>query len=319
MLQGLSKIARRLLRDIQPRLVSSPPLARPAEEADQPSAPLERLKRVVVTDGVGRALFEEFAAHHQSERGHEETGWLLLGLRRGAEAVVLATLPAGVQRDAGLAHVRFNKAAQMVASRLLRQVERNLLVLGVVHTHPGTLRHPSSGDYRGDSVWVRQLRGQEGIFGIGTLEKDETSPAWLVERPRPHVQRQGRRRFTWFALAAGEKSYRTIPVEFTLGPDLGQGARGAWSTIERHAPAIERICRQQARVVLQAGREDEAALQLKVPLAEPGDAIEIDLIEEKVVFIVRTGGESHLVDPREPGIERALYQIMAELAERESS
>ncbi len=108
-------------------------------------------------------------------------------------------------------------------------------------------------------------------------------------------------------------------MDFTLGPDLGLDARGAWSTIERHAPAIERICRQQARVILRSGREQEAALQIKIPLAEPGDAIEIDLIEEKVVFVVRSGGESRLVDPHEPGIERALYLILAELADQATS
>src|SRR5947199_253116 len=83
----------------------------------------------------------------------------------------------------------------------------------VVLTHPGTLRHPSNGDYRGDSVWVSQLRGREGVFGIGTVEKEGSGPPWLVERPRPHVQRQGRSRFTWYALSADDRDYRTLPVE----------------------------------------------------------------------------------------------------------
>src|SRR5580698_6549248 len=282
MLQSLSKIAHRLLRDFKPPFAAAVlPAKLESEEPRSTLGHLEKLERVVLTDGVGRTLFEEFARHQQSERGHEETGWLLLGLRRETEAVVLATLPAGASRDAGVAHVRFNSAAQMVASRMLRQQERQLGILGVVHTHPGTLRHPSNGDYSGDSVWVHQLRGREGVFGIGTLEKDEIGPPWLVERPRPHVQRQGKRRFTWYALAAGEAAYRTIPVDYTLGPDLGFATHSAWPTIECHAEALERICRQQSRVTLKAGDQDGASLSVRIPLAEPGDAIELELVGQK--------------------------------------
>jgi proteasome lid subunit RPN8/RPN11 len=315
MLQSLSRIAHRLLRDFKPRVV---PVLLPAkaDPEDRGQSPIlfEKLERVVLTDGVGRTLFEEFAKHQKSERGHEETGWLLLGLRRENEAIVLATLPAGASRDAGVAHVRFNSAAQMVASRILRQTERRLGILGVVHTHPGTLRHPSNGDYSGDSVWVHQLRGREGIFGIGTLEKDEAGPGWLVERPRPHVQRQGRRRLTWYALGAGDAAYRTIPVEYTLGPDLGLVTHAAWPTIELHAEALERICRQQARVTLGGGDHDAASLKVRIPLAEPGDALELELVGEHAAFFVVRGNSTHAVDPKEPLIDRALYLILAELA-----
>jgi proteasome lid subunit RPN8/RPN11 len=315
MLQGLRGIAQRLFRNFQPGLATVQTLeAAEPEDRGQAPAPLEKLKRLVLTDGVGRSLFEDFARHQLSERGHEETGWLLLGLRRESEAIVLATLPAGATRDAGVAHVRFNSSAQMVASRVLRQQERRLAILGVVHTHPGTLRHPSSGDYRGDSVWVQQLRGREGVFGIGTLEKENGSPPWLVERPRPHVQRQGNRRFSWYVLAAGDRDYRTLPVEYTLGPDLGSLAQGVWPTIERHAESLERICRQQARVTLGARDEDGAVLKVRIPLAEPGEAIEMELLGEKTVFFVLRDGTTHAVDPKEPKIDQALYLIMAELA-----
>ncbi len=317
MLQGLSTLARRLLRDIQPKIALSSPAAEitSAEPGQEPNH-LEKLERVVLTDGVGRTLFEDFARHHASDRGHEETGWILLGLRRESEAVVLATLPAGANRDAGAGHVRFNKEAQMVGSRLLRQFERRLRMLGVVHTHPGTLRHPSAGDFQGDSRWVHQLRGLEGVFGIGTIEKDKTLPEWLVERTHPHVHRQGNRRFSWYVLGALDKSYRKISVEYTLGPDLGRSAHAVWPALERHAPAIERICRQQARVVLGAKSDQGSDLKLVIPLAEPGDSIEIEIVGEKAVYIVRLGGEQHVVDPKEAGIERGLYVILAELANR---
>jgi proteasome lid subunit RPN8/RPN11 len=315
MFQGLSIIAQRLLREFKPRQAPVQTLnAAEVDERNQPPTQFEKLNRLILTDGVGRTLFEDFARHQQSERGHEETGWLLLGLRRETEAIVLATLPAGASRDAGVAHVRFNSSAQMVASRILRQEERRLGILGVVHTHPGTLRHPSSGDYRGDSVWVQQLRGREGVFGIGTLEKESAGPPWLVERPRPHVQRQGKRRFSWYALGAGDREYRKLPVEYTLGPDLGFATHSVWPTIERHAEALERICRQQARVTLKVGDEERRGLTARIPLAEPGDAIELELLGEEVAYFILLGGTTHAVDPHERTIEKALYLIMAELA-----
>jgi hypothetical protein len=317
MLQGLSTLARRLLQNLQPsNALASPTLAAVSEDSGPDTAPLEKLKRVVLTDGVGRTLFEDFARHQASDRGHEETGWILLGLRREAEAIVLATLPAGTKRDAGATHVRFDKDAQMVGSRLLRQYERRLRMLGVVHTHPGTLRHPSPGDFQGDSRWVRQLRGLEGVFGIGTVEKDKIVPEWLVERTRPHVHRQANRRFSWYVLGALDKSYRKIPAEYTLGPDLGRPAHSVWSTLEQHAPAIERICRQQARVTLEVRGQEQTDLKLKIPLAEPGDLIEIEIVADKAAYVVQVGGEQHLVDPKAEGIERGLYMILAELANR---
>src|SRR5207244_3069537 len=97
----------------------------------------------VLTDGVGRTLFEEYAAHRTEARGEEETGWLLLGLREARQAVVLATLPAGTQREASASHVRFNTNGQAMGSRIVRQMDRRLTIVGLVHTHPGSLRHPS--------------------------------------------------------------------------------------------------------------------------------------------------------------------------------
>ena len=80
------------------------------------------LQRVLVADGVGRTLFREYAAHRGEARGDEETGWVLLGLREANEAVALATLPAGTERDASVAHVRFNSSGQALGSRIVRQL-----------------------------------------------------------------------------------------------------------------------------------------------------------------------------------------------------
>src|SRR5262245_32627439 len=157
---GWRDLARQLWALLTRSLRGTPaPAAALQGEPPVAAGPYDPLRRVLLTDGVGRTLFEEFAAHRAETRGDEETGWLLLGLREADQALVLATLPAGTQRDAGVAHVRFNSVAQAVGSRIVRQTDRRLSILGVVHTHPGSLRHPSDGDYEGDRVWVGQLRG----------------------------------------------------------------------------------------------------------------------------------------------------------------
>src|SRR5688572_8671942 len=68
----------------------------------------EKLERVVLTDAVARTLFDDFAKHKKGRRGDEEIGWVILGIREEREAIALATLPAGTQRSAGVAHVQFN-------------------------------------------------------------------------------------------------------------------------------------------------------------------------------------------------------------------
>ena len=188
MLQALVRNASRLFDKLHRSLfrfcrhVTTPPAAGRTD-----SGPAQRrrgavayanLQRVLLTDGVGRTLFEEYAGHRR-ERGEDETGWVLLGLRDAKEAVVLATLPAGALADSGSAHVRFNSEAQALASRVVRQADRRLSIVGVVHTHPGSLRHPSDGDYRGDREWVANLRGREGVFGIGTADAPGTPGAML--------------------------------------------------------------------------------------------------------------------------------------------
>src|SRR5215469_15263122 len=209
------------------------------------------LERVLLTDEVGRTLFEEYAEHRQSSRGEEETGWVLLGLREPREAVVLATLPAGAQRDAGVAHVQFNSNGQAMGSRIVRQIDRRLSILGVVHTHPGSLRHPSDGDFQGDSQWVGRLRGGDGIFAIGTADAETIPGTMIATQPRPHVQCLGELCLTWFALSEGDRKYRPLPVRMTLGPDFARPLHAVWETIERHAEPLDRLCRQQAGVSME--------------------------------------------------------------------
>ncbi len=121
MLQALVSTASRLLNDLNRSLFRRP--LPPVEEFVPSPVPraYQRLQRLVLTDHVCRTIFEEYAGHRQSTRGEEETGWVLLGLREAEEVLVLATLPAGAERSAGVAHARLNAGARARASRIVRQ------------------------------------------------------------------------------------------------------------------------------------------------------------------------------------------------------
>jgi proteasome lid subunit RPN8/RPN11 len=290
----------------------SPPSHAAARSASQL---LQPLRRVLLTDGVSRTLFEEYAAHRASGRGQEETGWLLLGRREGNDAIALATLPAGTQREAGVAHVRFSAAGQEVGSRIVRQRDRSLTALGVVHTHPGTLRHPSDGDFRGDSEWVGQLRGQEGIFAIGTADAhgNGCTDGLLGHHPRPHMQTFGHLCLSWYSLRQGDRQYRPLPVQMVLGPDLARPLHSVWPVIEAHAAQLDRLARQQAGLAFDLAK-DRPVLTVKVPLAESGDAILVMMEEKQVRYLLLRRGEYLETDAPDSGIDRAVYLMLAELA-----
>jgi hypothetical protein len=277
------------------------------------------LDAIRLTDGVGHTLFEEYAAHRAgADRGDEETGWVLLGLREATEAVVLATLPAGAQRDASASHVRFNSTAQAVASLIVRQADRRLTMLGVIHTHPGSLRHPSDGDFAGDSQWVRHLRGGEGVFGIGTADGRPGTTALFAEQPRPHVQTMGELRLSWYSLRSGAPSYRPLPVSLTIGPDLARPLHSVWTVIEAHAERLERLARQQTGVTFHVADDDRGrALEVQVALAEPGAAVRARVTEKEVRYYLVRDGRLFEADCGEGRVDRGIYLLLAELAAQE--
>lgn len=281
----------------------------------------KRLQRVVVTEEVCRTFFEEFAEHRRGSRGDEEIGWVLMGHRLEEEVLVLATLPAGTARSASSVHVRFDSEAQALAARVLRQKDKRLAIVGVVHTHPGSLRHPSDGDFHGDSLWVRHLRGGEGVFGIGTADgREYAEPATIAQdaqfaQPEPHMQTLFELCFSWYALGTGERRYRRLPVLSAPGPDLAEPLHLAWPVLEAHAAGLDRLFRQLSGVSLEGvpGRP-EPTLALNVKLAEPGDSLRVLLERERIQYIVNREGDLCAVEPQASGLERALYLILAELA-----
>ena len=318
-MDGLLRRAKEVATDLtRPPTTGGNSVSSGTPPALPPPVSFERVRRVVLTDEVSRTLFEEYAAHRASDRGGEETGWVLLGVRDVDEATVLATLPAGAERDAGEAHVRFNSPAQTIGYRLVWKWERRLKVLGVVHTHPGSLRHPSKGDFKGDREWVPQLPGGEGIFGIGTGDaQQERDGIPVASNPKPHMQCLGPMRFSWYTLAVGDKRYREADLGLTIGPDLAKPLRPVWNVIEAHAPRLDRLARQQARVRFEItqGREGPA-LTVTVGLAESGQAVRVVLEGKDVRYYYESGGEVFQADLPDAALDKGVYLLLAELAAR---
>ena len=319
MLQALVSTASRLLNDLNRSLFRDRLIQVPAE--------LARCRRAEPTSGWSNAwcLSRRGEPHavrgirreagRLCQRGDEETGWVLLGVREVNEALVLATLPAGAARNAGVAHVRFNCSGQALASRIVRQQDRRLTMLGVVHTHPGSLRHPSDGDFQGDSQWVGRLRGAEGVFGIGTADGPVSSGTIIAHQPRPHVQCLGELCISWYALGDGERRYRTLDVGLTLGPDLARPLHPVWSMIEAHAEPLDRLCRQQAGVTFQVvSGLYGPALAVNLALAEPGSSLRLVMERKEVRYYLVRGDELLVVDPQESQVDRGVYLLLAELA-----
>jgi proteasome lid subunit RPN8/RPN11 len=313
MLNGLVNSASRLLGTIN-WSVFRDGVVNPQPTPVAPAQPHQHLHHITLTDEVDRTLFREFAAHRDGDRGEEEIGWVLLGVREADHALALATLPAGAQRSAGVAHVQFNSTAQGLASRIVRQWDKRLTILGVVHTHPGHLRRPSEGDLEGDREWVGQLRGREGVFAIGTADVPQPVQPLIGQQPQANVQTLGEMCFSWYSLRAGEDRYRPLEMRLTLGPDLAAPLRNVWSTIEHFAEPLERLCRQLSGITF-AVLEGQSgpALALGVQLFAPESSLRVVLEETSAQYVLQRGQELLSVDPPASQIDKSVYLMLAEL------
>ncbi|MCE9534515.1 MAG: Mov34/MPN/PAD-1 family protein [Planctomycetes bacterium] len=307
LLQALKRYGARLVGPIPPPRRTEPIEAIRKSAGPVPLGPLQRL---VLTDEVERTLFAEYAEHRGGQRGEEETGWVLLGVRNADEAIALATLPAGAKRDAGFAHVRFNPIAQELASRVVRQANKQLTMLGVVHTHPGSLRHPSDGDYRGDIDWVSNLRGSEGIFGIGT---HEASSSW---QPGANGKRLGELCFSWYSLRVGDRNYRPLKIEAASGPDLALPLRSIWDELENHAERLDRLARQLTLVRFDVIEDaDRPALGLTIPLADGLRSIRVLMQGKDVRYLLLGPDGAMQADFRDDCVDHGVFVMLAELAQ----
>lgn len=306
-LQHLSHSAWQRLRHA---LVASRPTL---PEPSLPPKTYRPFERIVLTQGVAETLFDDFDHHRDTARGDEEFGWAILGLREETEAIVLATLPAGAQRHASLTHIQFHSSAQAVATRLLRQRDKRLTMLGVVHTHPGSMRHPSSGDYRGDIRFVTRLRGREGVFAIGTAD---ASFAGTITQTDPHRHGRGSLCFSWYVLAESDSQYRKIPIVTIPGDDLARPLTALWPTLETHADALERLCQQLTGVQFEIA--GDGSLSFAIPLADDSRRLRALIRGPQTQYYVEDAGTLMAVDPEATTLEHGIFAILAELARRRS-
>jgi len=272
------------------------------------------LSRVVLTEGVSKTLLDDFAAHRATARGQEETGWVLLGRREGDAVLVLATLPAGADRDAGVAHVRFNPMAQAVGSRIVRQKDKRLDVVGIVHTHPGNMRQPSAGDWHGDSEWVKQLRGHEGVFAIGTAEGQSSNG---TSNGAVHEDDASGLYFTWYALKHGDAEYRPLDLDVSAGLDLARPLHPVWDAVETHAEQIDRLYRQQKDLHCEAVPTAQGpTLLIQVRLAESNAGLKVLIRGRQVRYFLVRGSDVLASDLDEPRVDVGVYQMLVELAKQ---
>jgi len=115
-------------------------------------------------------------------------------------------------------------------------------------------------------------------------------------------------------VADGAAQLPAAPVELTLGPDLARPLHDVWPMLEEHAPALDRLFRQQAAVECRA--IDGSVLAVEVPLAEQGDRVRVLLDEDEPRYFVHRGGEVFQVDPEAGSIDQGVYLLLAELAAR---
>jgi hypothetical protein len=193
---------------------------------------------------------------------------------------------------------------------------KQLTLLGVVHTHPGSLRHPSGGDYRGDIDWVANLRGREGVFGIGTADADPTADAGVGWQPAPNVQCLGGLCFSWYALGEGDRNYHPLPVEMNLGPDLATPLRPVWDELEANASRLDRLARQLAKVRFDvAPGHAKPALVVTVPLPDDdGRAVRVELEGKAVRYRLLTPAGPMAADLREDRVDVGVFLLLSELA-----
>lgn len=277
-------------------------------------APFAKARSFAVAEGVIRTLFDEFAAHRQTDRGNEEIGWLLLGKRTDTGIMILGTLPAGTHRDASVVHVRFDSEAQSLASRILRQTDQNIQIVGIVHTHPGSLRQPSEGDYHGDKQWVAGLRDGEGIFAIGTAD------AGTLRSSAANTKIKDALCFSWYTLSTSDADYRPVAIETQSGPDVGMPVRPVWKSIETWAESVNRMCRLFAAIGVDIIKKDsECGLRVAISLPFRGQRLHLLLSPMGARYYWEDGTDWVAIDPNESCIEGAVYSILAELAKRNAA
>jgi len=159
------------------------------------------------------------------------------------------------------------------------------------------------------------LGGEGGFLAMAPPEGDHQFAPFSARQPKPHVQCLGELRLSWYALKYGDTSYRPLPLELTIGPDLARPLHQIWTTIEAHAERLERLASQQAKLHFAVVPGEQGLhLAVSIPLAEPGNSIRVLLMKECVRYFLQSKDKLEESSLDEIRVDRGVYLILAELA-----
>jgi len=144
---------------------------------------------------------------------------------------------------------------------------------------------------------------------------NQSSVPPVAHQPQAHRQCLGELSVSWYALKEGDRHYRPLEVALTLGPDLARPLHGLWTSVEFHAEALDRLCRQQADVTFAMVQGDYGpALAVRFPLVESGAALQLVLERKEAKYYLVRGDELVALSPPDERIDRGVYLLLAELA-----
>jgi hypothetical protein len=90
-----------------------------------------------------------------------------------------------------------------------------------------------------------------------------------------------------------------------------------WNVLEFHAERIERLYRQQSTMRFEVVSDKWGpGLLLTLPLADPGNVIQVLVRSKEVRYYLVRRGELLEVRPHEDRVDRGVYLLLAELAAR---
>ena len=161
------------------------------------------------------------------------------------------------------------------------------------------------------------MRGGEGVFAIGTADAKPPTDAGIAWQPAPHVQCLGELCLSWYVLGEGDRNYRPLPVELTIGPDLAAPLRPVWEELENHAERLERLARQLIGVTFDVatGRE-KPALSMTVPLPDGDRTLRVELEGKDVRYRLLTPTGALAAELREDRVDVGVFLMLSELAAR---
>jgi hypothetical protein len=173
---------------------------------DPAAPPIE----VRVTAGVVDRLLADVADHLRGPHAHDETGWVPIGRVAAGVVSVEGLLSAGRRPFASPAAFEPDHA-HVLAALVLLQAREPADVVGLIHTHPGSMDWNSAVDQVADEGHVLALPGGIGVYPIVVRERRASGP----------VVRAGVRVAWWGLRASRPAVYAPCRVEVVPGEDAG--------------------------------------------------------------------------------------------------